>query len=199
MATNYKKIADFFFELGMLRRQKHSGFALAGVNKDLRSLADHTVRTAVIAYVLADLEKADPEKTAIMCLIHDFPEMRVGDHHKVSSRYLKTKTAEENAFKEQMENLPLSIKNKWQKYYREKEKRNTKEGIISQDADWLEAALSAREYITQGYPSCQAWINNVRKALETKSAKQLLKIIEKSQPSDWWQGLKKMTYRKLKK
>lgn len=199
MATNYKKITDFFFELGMLRRQKHSGFALAGVNKDLRSLADHTVRTAIIAYVLADLEKANPEKTAMMCLIHDFPEMRVGDHHKVSARYLKTQAAEKKAFEEQTAGLPTLSKNKWREYFLEKEKRNTKEGIVAKDADWLEVAISAREYITQGYLSAQVWINNVRKALETKSAKQLLKIIEKSQPSDWWQGLKKMTYRKLKK
>lgn len=199
MLKNSKKIVNFFFELGMLRRQKHSGFALAGVNKDLRSLADHTVRTAVIAYLLADLEKADPEKTAMMCLIHDFPEMRVGDHHKVSSRYLKTQAAEEKAFKEQINGLPAFSKNKWREYYREKEKRNTKEGIIAQDADWLEVAISAREYITQGFPSAQIWINNVRQALETKSAKELLKVIEKSSPSDWWQGLKKMTYRKLKK
>lgn len=199
MATNYKKITDFFFELGMLRRQKHSGFALAGVNKDLRSLADHTVRTAIIAYILADLEGACPEKTAMMCLIHDFPEMRVGDHHKVSARYLKTKTAEKKAFAEQTNGLPNFTKNKWREYFLEKEKRNTREGIVAQDADWLEAALSAREYVTQGYPSCQVWINNVRKALETKSAKELLKIIEKSRPSDWWQGLKKMTYQKLKK
>jgi len=197
MPTNYKKITDFFFELGMLRRQKHSGFALAGVNKDLRSLADHTVRTAVIAYVLADLEGACPEKTAMMCLIHDFPEMRVGDHHKVSARYLKTKAAEKKAFAEQTVDLPKLTKNKWRGYFLEKSKRNTREGIVCQDADWLEVALAAREYVVLGYKPAQVWINNVRKALETKSAKELLKVIEKSSPSDWWQGLKKMTYRKL--
>jgi hypothetical protein len=60
-------------------------------------------------------------------------------------------------------------------------------------------ALSAREYLCLGYKGMQDWINNVKKALETKSAKKLLKVIEKSDINDWWQGLKKMTYRKLKR
>ncbi|MFH1366841.1 MAG: HD domain-containing protein [Patescibacteria group bacterium] len=198
MPQNYKKITDFFFELGMLKREKHSGFALAGIN-DINSLNDHSVRAAVIGYILADLEKANPEKTMLMCLIHDFPETRTRDHHKVSSRYFSTKPAEKKVFSEQIKSLPEKTRNAWQRTYREKSKRNTREGIVAQDADWLEVALSAREYVVLGYKPAQVWINNVRKALETKSAKQLLKVIEKSQPSDWWQGLKKMTYRKLKK
>ena len=199
MATNYKKIADFFFELGLLKRQKHTGPLLAGVT-DLNSLADHTVRTATIAYILADLEGGvNPEKTGIMCLIHDFPETRTGDHHKVAARYLNTGPAEKKAFLEQLDALPKKTRETWLKLYQEKSKRNTPEGIVAQDADWLETAISAKEFISQGFPAMQNWIDNVRKALETKSAKELLKVIEKSQPSDWWQGLKKMTYRKLKK
>jgi putative hydrolase of HD superfamily len=191
-----KKIADFFFELGMLKRQKHYGQTLAGV-KEVDSLADHTVRAAAIAYILADLEEANPEKTCLMCLVHDFPEMRVGDHHKVSARYLKVEAAEKKAFLDQLKPLPKKTKEVWLKLYQEKIERNTREGIVAQDADWLETAISAREFICQGYPALQNWIDNVKKALETQSAKELLKIIEKSEPTDWWQGLKKMTYKKL--
>lgn len=197
MPQNYKKIADFFFELGMLKREKQAGFALASVNQ-LKNLADHSLRTAIIAYLLADLEGADPQKTAMMCLIHDFPETRVRDHHKVASRYINVHQVEKKAFLDQIKGLPPKTKNAWRKLFLEKEKRNTREGIIAQDADWLEVALSAKEWLP-GYPSLQVWINNVRKALETKSARELLKVIEKSDSSDWWQGLKKMTYRKLKK
>lgn len=193
-----KKIINFLFELGMLKRKKRSGVLLAGVeNPD--SLADHTTRTALIAYILAYLENADPEKTTIMCLIHDLPETRLGDQHKVTARYLKRKEIELEAFKDQMTNLPEEIKNRWQKLYQEKETRNTQEGIVAQDADWLEMALTARELICLGYRGMQNWIDNVRAALETKSAKELLEIIEKSDINDWWQGLKKMTYKKLKK
>lgn len=192
-----QKIADFFFELGMLKRQKHNGMVIAGV-RSLDSLADHTSRTAIIAYVLAEMEGANPEKTAMICLIHDLPEMRTGDHHKISARYIDTKEAEKNAFAEQTENLPKEVDRKWHEYYDQKVKRDTKEGIIAQDADWLETAVSAREFVVLGYKGVQNWIDNVEKAVETKSAKRLIKIIKNADPNDWWRGLKKMTYKKLK-
>ncbi|MEK9165333.1 MAG: HD domain-containing protein [Patescibacteria group bacterium] len=190
-----KTIANFLFELGMLKRQKHSGFALAGV-RNLDSLADHTVRAIFIGYILAELEGADSNKVAVMLLIHDLPECRVGDHHKIAARYLKTDHAERRAFLDQLKCLPKSIQSKWLKLYDEKHKRTTKEGIIAQDADWLETALSAREFMAlgQGYKGLQIWIDNVRKALETEPARQLLDEIERQQPHDWWKGLKKMTY-----
>jgi putative hydrolase of HD superfamily len=196
---NDQKITDFFFELGMLKRQKHNGTAIAGVRKP-DSLADHTARTAIIAYILAEMESdVDSNKTAMMCLIHDLPEMRIGDHNKISARYLDTKEAERKAFAEQTDGLPEEVKNRWRDYYNQKTKRNTKEGIIAQDADWLETAVSAREFVVLGYSGMQNWIDNVEKALETDSAKKLIKLIKTADPNDWWKDLKKMTYKKLDK
>lgn len=191
-----KNITNFLFELSMLKRQPHSGFALAGV-KNLDSLADHTCRAALIGYILADLEGADPFKTAMMLLLHDVHECRIGDHHKVAARYVNTKDAKNTAFKEQLALLPPSIAIPWQKMFDEYDERRTKEGIIAQDADWLETAISAREFLAEGFKSCQKWIENVRVALETDSAKKLLTTIEQTEPTDWWHGLKKMTYHKL--
>lgn len=193
-----KNITNFFFELGMLKRQKHTGFALAGV-KNLDSLADHTCRAALIGYILADLEGADPFKTAVMILLHDVHECRIGDHHKVAARYLDTTDAENKVFKEQLDLLPESVADQWQKLFDEYDQRHTKEGIVAKDADWLETAISAREFLAQGYASCQKWIDNVRASLETDSAKKLLTEIQNTEPTDWWQGLKKMTYTKTSK
>jgi putative hydrolase of HD superfamily len=193
---DYTKIANFLFELAMLKLQKHNGFALAGV-RQLDSLADHTVRAALIGYLLAELEKADAGKVAMMLLIHDLPECRVGDHHKVSARYLKTDIAERQAFVDQLKCLPEKIQKEWLRLYDENYKRTTKEGVIAKDADWLETALSAREFLCHGYKGLQNWIDNVRKALETKSARQLLDEIERQEPHEWWKGLKKMSYKKF--
>jgi len=198
MKKDLKKISNFLFELGMLIREKHRGYLLTGLENP-KSVAEHSWRSAIIAYVLAVLEKADPEKCALMNLIHDFPEARIGDHHKVSARYFSTREIERKVFENQMKNLPEKLSEKFKKLYQEKSERKTKEGIIAQDADWLEMALTAKEYLCLGYKGMQDWINNVKKALETKSAKKLLKVIEKSDINDWWQGLKKMTYRKLKR
>lgn len=191
-----KKIINFLFELGMLKRQKHSGFALAGV-RELDSLADHTARAALVGYVLAEMEGADSNKVAMMLLIHDVPECRTGDHHKIAARYLKTDSAERQAFLDQLKCLPKSIQTKWLKLYDEKHKRTNLEGIIAQDADWIETALSAREFLNIGYKDAQVWIDKVREALETASAKKLLDEIEQQQNYDWARGKEKMTYKKF--
>ena len=195
---NIKNAVNFIFELNQLKRLKHNGFKLCGV-KDPDSIAEHVMRAAQIGYILAVMEGIkNPEKIAAMVLIHDNGEIRIGGHHKVAARYFNTKAAEHQAFGDQLEELGDGVAEKWKKYFNEFENRNTKEGIIAKDADWLEQAFQAKEYSDLGYKSAEDWIKNVEKALETKSAKLLLAQMKKVKFTDWWQGLKKMTYKKIK-
>jgi putative hydrolase of HD superfamily len=195
-----QKISKFFAEIGNLSRIKRTGPILAGV-KDPENLAEHVVRTAQIAYVLAFLEGANPEKTASMILFHDNAEIRVGDQHKIASRYFNIKQAEMKAFKDQMENLPNRLKKRIIFLVDEFEKRETKESIVAKDADWLEAAIEAKELVEQGHEGMENWIENIKKALETKLAKELLEYIEEQDDflNSWWKGLKKMTYQRLRR
>ena len=194
------EIKKFLSEIQMLKRLDHIGFKLAGVEtKD--TLAEHSCISAQIAFVLAELEGADPYKSATINLFHDNHEARIGDHNKVSARYIDTHQAEVVSEKEQLENLPEGLANNIFSLMNEKRNRNTKEGIVAQDADWLEVAIQAKIFIEQGYIGCQDWINNVEKALETDSAKKILAEIKNDAnfANCWWQGLKKMTYEKLEK
>lgn len=194
---NLKNIVNFIFELGQLKLIKHVGFNLLGV-KDPDSVAEHVMRAAQLGYILAVMEgDANPEKVASIILIHDNGEARIGDQHKVAARYFNNAEAEEKAFTEQLESLGEMIKNKWADYFYQFENRNTKEGIIAKDADWLEAAFQAKQYLDLGHKSIGNWIDHVEKALETDSAKRLLEEMKTSEFTDWWQGLKKMTYKKL--
>jgi len=196
---NNKKITDFIFELNMLKKIRHSGWQLGGV-KNPDTIAEHALRAAQIGYILAVMEgNANPEKITCMLIIHDNAEIRIGDQHKIASRYYSNKQAENKAFADQLDSLGEVIKNKWAGYFKEYENRNTPEGIIAKDADWLEMAFQAKEYIDTGYNSAWDWIKNVEAALETKSAKKILKEMKKTEFTDWWDGLKKMTYKKLKK
>lgn len=192
-----KETVNFIFEINQLKRQRHSGWYLAGVPAP-DSIAEHVTRAAQIGYILAEMEgDANPEKVACMILVHDNGEARIGDQNKVSARYFNNKEAEHNAFHEQLQCLQESIQAKWKQYFKEFEKRATKEGVIAKDADWLETAFQAKEYVDLGYSSAQNWIDNVEKALETGSAKKLLVEMKNTQFTDWWKDLKKMTYTKL--
>ena len=194
-----EKITKFLSEIQMLKRVKHKEVRLAGVeNPD--SIAEHSALSAQIAYVLAKFEEADAEKCVVMNLFHDNEEARLGDHHKVSARYLDVKEAERQAEKEHYSNLSEPIGEELFGLQEEKRERNTKEGIIAQDADWLEMAVQAKIYSELGYQGCELWIDNVEKALETESAKEILAEIRRNPDflNCWWKGLEKMTYKKLK-
>jgi len=193
-----KNISKFFAEIGNLARIKRTGPILAGV-KDPENLAEHVARASQIAYILACLEGADPERTAAILLFHDNAETRVGDQHKIASRYFDIGKAENKAFKEQISGLPDKVKKRISVLWKEYEERETKESIVAKDADWLEAAIEAKELVEQGHEGMENWIDNVKKMLQTDSAKQLLKYIEEKDDflNSWWQGLNKMTYKKL--
>lgn len=199
MSSDFK-ITRFLAELGASRRIQTSGPTLAGI-KYPPNLAEHAFRAAQIGYLLAFLEGADPEKTASIVLFHDNAEIRVGDQNKVAANYFDKKPGETQALKDQLANLPPDLSRRIETLYQTYKTRDSKEGIVAKDADWLETAITAKEYLEQGYQGMQNWIDNVSKALETGSAKALLKEIaaQKDFTNSWWQGLKKMTYRKLKK
>lgn len=86
-----ENLLNYFFEAGVLKNQKHVGWWLAGV-KDPESVAEHSWRAAVIAYVLACREKhPNPEKVACAVLFHDLHETRLGDRYKITSNYANFK------------------------------------------------------------------------------------------------------------
>lgn len=199
-----RNIINFIFELNQLKRESHCGFMLSGVDEP-DTIAEHALRAAQIGYLLAEMENeragkeiVSAEKVAAILLIHDNAEARVGDQHKVGARYFDVKSAERAAFEEQVAGLPARIGAKWRGYMAEYKDRSSLEGVVAKDADWLETALQAKEYLDIGYASAQDFIDNVAAAVETQSAKDIMAGMVEMKFTDWWKGLKKMTYEKLK-
>ena len=192
-----ERVTKFIFEINQLKFKKQSGWYLSGI-KNPPSVAEHVMRAAQIGYILAIMEgDANPEKVASILLVHDNGEARIGDQDKIAARYYEKNDAEMSAFSEQIQNLGEKIEKNWQQYFEEFEKRKTKEGMVAKDADWLEVAFQAKEYLDLGCQSAEDWIGNVEKALETESAKKIISEMKKINFTDWWKGLKKMTYEKI--
>jgi len=100
-------IIKYFSELFMLKRQKRSGFKLAGVPEGFcDSVGEHEIVTGKIAYILGKMEGADAEKCGFMGFFHDDGETRAGDQNKVAARYFRIGEAEMEALKEQVAGLP---------------------------------------------------------------------------------------------
>ena len=84
-----ESLSNFLYEMGLLKRSKRTGWLIAGVDNP-ESIAEHTFRTAIIGYLLARMEGADPHKTATLCLFHDTQESRIGDVPSVGKAYVVT-------------------------------------------------------------------------------------------------------------
>lgn len=77
-AESAEALAAFGYELGVLKRIRRAGWWQAGV-RDPESVAEHTMRVAQLAGLLAAEEGANPERAAYLALWHDTQETRTGD------------------------------------------------------------------------------------------------------------------------
>lgn len=190
-----KKIVQFLFEMGTMRKLPRMHRQLFLFDDFTDNIATHSYRVTIIGWFLAKLEGADPYKVSMMCLIHDMPEVRTGDHNWLHKRY--TKIFENEIKDDQLGNLPF---NDFKEISDEYEERTSKESIIAKDADLLDQIFLLREYAWQGNKEAQVWLDGRSKnkdgdkssykdRLKTESAKKLYDITIKEDPNSWWYDL----------
>jgi putative hydrolases of HD superfamily len=182
-----RDVVPFLHEVGHLKRSARQGWWIAGV-KDPESVAEHSFRTAIIGYVIAVLEGANPEKTATLCLFHDVPETRLGDIPSTGKRHISTVPADQVA-KDQTADLPAELAQRIVGLIAEFEGRATPEAQCAKDADKLEALLQAREYQTHGFRDVQPWIDTMIDAVRTESGKALASAALDVAPNAWWHDI----------
>lgn len=184
-------IADYIFEAGMLKRVARSGWWAEKV-KYPESVAEHSFRTAIVAFILAKMEGMDDDGARKICtaaVFHDMHEARLGDMHKITARYIQiTKKLERKVESDQLRNAPKQL----QSAISGTLGLNDEESVILKDADYLECAFQAKEYMDIGHKGAESWIKTIETRLKTASAKKLLAVMKKKNSNDWWKGLKKI-------
>jgi putative hydrolase of HD superfamily len=153
-------------------------------------VAEHSFRTAAIAYLLAKLEGGDTGKVTLMALFHDMGEARTNDLHRIVRRYVNWENVDQKVIKDQSKRLPAHISEEMISILSEFEEAISLEARIARDADLLECLVQAREYQSLGYKEAADWIVNAKGALVTDSAKQIAAECLETEPREWWQGLK---------
>lgn len=176
-------LGAFLHEAGHLKNLPRSGWLLLGVQQP-ESVAEHSFRVGIIGITLAAMEGADPGRTAVLCLMHDVHETRIGDVPSVGRAYVTT-AVPQAVTAHQTAALPDKLASVIQDVTSEYEDTETLESKVAHDADKIETLLQAREYATQGYAS-EPWQDTSIQALRTESAKQLAQAIMTSDPRGWW-------------
>lgn len=182
--TEMRAIIRLCHEAGHLKRSRRTGWWVAGIT-DPESVAEHSWRTAVIAYFIALAEGADPERTVTMAVLHDLAETRTGDIEYVGRHYV-TAESDQTIAKDQSADLPAAMTDAFLAVIRQLEDRASAETACLRDADKLECLLQAREYQRQGHGDVQTWIDNMAAAVRTPTGRTLAQAALKADPAEWW-------------
>ena len=177
-----KKIANFLFEAGMLKKTPRTGYQFLGSGEE--SVAEHTFRVVCIGYTLSKLvsEKINDVRLLKMCLFHDLPEARTGDHNYVNKKYVSID--EKKAIHDLTSPLPFG--NEIAELIEEFAQQTTLESRLANDADQLDFLLQLKEYGDLGNKYTHDWSQAVIKRLQTKVARDLAKEILETDSSAWW-------------
>ena len=176
-----QSIANFLFEVGMLKRTPRSGFQFLGSGAE--SVAEHILRTSYIGYALGKMSKGiDIDRLIKMCLFHDLPEARTGDLNYVNKKYVEANELQavndlslQIPFGEEIRELVIEFM-----------EVKTEEARLAHDADQIEMILALKEYKDLGNKYAEEWIEFSLKRLQTEVAKELAKSIIETDSTHWW-------------
>ncbi len=178
-------LVNLLQEAGMLASIPRSGFAFLGTGN--QSIAEHSFRMTIIALFLVRMssEDLDELRTLHLCLFHDYPEARIGDHNYVQKKYIRADL--ETVFKD------IEESSKEGSFIvdliKEFEEQKTPESIIAKEADHLELLLILKQEWDTGNPKAEEWFNISEERLKTQQAKELAKAIRKTPYDAWWRIL----------
>jgi len=176
-----KDIANFLFEVGMLKKTPRTGLQFLGSGDE--SVAEHIFRVVFIGYTLSRLVgNVDEARIVKMCFLHDLPEARTGDLNYVNKKYVTA--YEDKAVKELARTLPFG--DDIESLIDEFNRMETLESKLANDADQLELILQLKEYHDLGNRYADEWIDYALKRLTTDVAKELAKTIRETDSSFWW-------------
>ena len=130
------------------------GWVNAGVESP-ESVAAHSWGMAVLALKLCP-DHLNLEPVRKLCLVHDRPEVVVGDLTPQDD--VSTKSADERAAMEQL--AP-----EWVPLFDEYEQQTTPEAVFVKSLDKLDMALQAKVYMTRSDLDLSQFIESARKTL----------------------------------
>ncbi|GLY66138.1 HD domain-containing protein [Amycolatopsis taiwanensis] len=181
-----RELAAFGFELGILKRVRRTGWWHAGV-RDPESVAEHSLRAAQLAGLLAAEEGADPARAAYLAIWHDSQETRTGDLPHTARPYLK-KPDPERITADQTAGLLGPAGDSVRAAVAEYEAAATPEARCARDADKLEMLFQAVEYRDIGVRQVQEWIDSALKGLTTGTARRVAEVAVELSSLAWRDG-----------
>ena len=169
-----ERVLQWALEAGLLKRVKRSGWWCSGI-KDPESVSDHSHRCALLAFTIAAEEGGDAFRASALAFFHDLPETRLSEAHAVVKRYW-TRIAQDEARARDEQNavrpdgparrLIAALGREWVQ-------GRSLEARAARDADYLECAIQALEYLWQEKSTAREWLDSNLRRLQTPMGRRL--------------------------
>lgn len=149
---------DTLIEIQRLKSLERTGWMLRGLPAGSESVADHSFGVAVAAMMLADEARArgakiDTELVLRFALLHDWPEVRVGDLPRTASLYFGKESrakAETAAFAEMIGGLSETVAAKYRELHAAYERRECVESRLVKAADIVDLLVQTLAFERAG-------------------------------------------------
>ena len=153
-----EQIVRFVTEVNALDDVVRAGWVLAGVDRP-ESVGGHALGVLAAALTVAERVEApvDRGRLALLALLHDLPEARVGDVPMMRKR-LEDEAAEHAAMEEILTGHPSFLRDAWEEYRAQK----TLEARIVKGCDKLQLMIRARAYEAEGRGDVAEFWSNER-------------------------------------
>jgi putative hydrolases of HD superfamily len=176
-------VVAFAYEMGVLKRLRRAGWWHVGV-RDPESVAEHSLRVAQLAALIASEEGGDPARAAYLGMWHDSQETRIGDIPHSARPYVEV-AGNERITADQTAALPDNAAKSIREAVLEYETAETIEARCAKDADRLECLMQAVEYREAGYQRVDGWIESSRARITTEFDGRLADAALQVSPLAW--------------
>lgn len=176
-------VVAFGYEMGVMKRLRRAGWWHVGV-RDPESVAEHSLRVAQLAALIASEEGGDPARAAYLGMWHDSQETRIGDIPHSARPYVEV-VGNERITEDQIAALPEKAATSIREAVREYETMETVEARCAKDADRLECLMQAVEYREAGYQRVDGWIESSLAGIKTPFARRLAGAALQVSPLAW--------------
>jgi len=185
-SVTMSQVANFLFETGMLKKTPRSGYQFLGNGSE--SVAEHSFRTTILGFILAGLTPGvDRNKVVKLCLFHDLPEARTGDHNYVNKQYVEVDEARAGA--DAAANVPSG--QEIEALLEEFRDKQTPESMLANDADQLDLVIELKEKQDLGNRYAAEWLFFAKKRVKTETGQRLFQAIVDTDWAQWWFDRKK--------
>ncbi len=200
-----ENLLNFLIEVGKLKRIKRKGWLLRKV-KDPETIAEHTFRMTLMAWLLCREKKLNINKVLKISLIHDLCEVYAGDttpYDKILPKdkkkwkeifnkwprlpktkkekiFLEKYKKEDKTLKKLISKLPPTLKKEITSLWNDYEKGLTHEGRFIRQVDRIENLLQALEYWKKEKNfAIEPWWIQIEELIDDPLLLEFMKVLEK--------------------